>query len=167
VNSESPITRLRWCLKLFTVASYSPSKCCDIGGIKCHVILCELANLFMWSLCSSELNNAYTSFNWLFVPTKLVPLSELIFSDKPRLAINRDVVPQEIHQTTDHSRVSKCAALIVRHTNTYVGLDSCAVIKFFLFYIKWQKSTSVLVKGLALRTRTGGRFPILDSIVPA
>jgi len=64
VNSESPITRLRWCLKIFTVASYSSLKC----GIKCHMILCELANLFTQSLCLSELNNAYTSVNRLFIP---------------------------------------------------------------------------------------------------
>jgi len=118
VNSESPITRLRWCLKIFTVASHSPPKCGAIGGIKCHVILCELANLFTRSLCSSELNNAYTSFNWLFAPTKLVPLSEYILSGKPRLAMNRHNAAR--NPSDDRSlTTSRCTALIVKHTNTH------------------------------------------------
>jgi len=52
------------------------------------------------------------------------------------------------------------------HKHTFVGLDLYAVTTFFLFYVKW-KSTPVFVKDLASRTRTGGRFSILYSIVRA
>jgi len=36
-----PITRFKWCLKLFTPASQSPPKCGDAAGMKCHCIFSE------------------------------------------------------------------------------------------------------------------------------
>lgn len=46
VKRESPMTRLKWCLKSFIVDSHSPPKWGATGGIKCQEIRCSLEYLF-------------------------------------------------------------------------------------------------------------------------
>ena len=95
--------------------SHTPPKWDPDGGLNSHLML--LCKRYSWIWLSFHLEIASRSS--LFPPTKLEPLSDLIISGIPRLAMKRRV------ELTNESlsilwATSKCMALVAKHDLTWL-----------------------------------------------
>jgi hypothetical protein len=114
VKTSVPTMRIRWRLNDFTAASHRPPKWGELGGLKRHCIFLSVRKFCIFSLCSFDWKRAWSSFNSLLAPTKLVPLSESIVAQCPHRDINRRKAAMKASVVRSLSN-SICAALVARH----------------------------------------------------